>query len=82
MPSPVDKTPYTGIVDDPSQPSRTLMPPPGMTVTPAQRAFLVEQYGEDAVAQWERQSADLKQGNGLLSDDDMDEMLRDLGYDV
>ena len=49
---------YTGIVRDPSQPSRELLPPLGMTLNADQRAFVVERYGEEVTRDWERRNAE------------------------
>jgi hypothetical protein len=50
--------PFDGIVRDPSQPSRDLLPPLGMTLDAEQRAFVVERYGEEVTRDWERRNAE------------------------
>ena len=55
---PLDDEPFDGIVRDPSQPERSLLPPLGMTLNAEQRAFVVERYGEAVTRDWERRNAE------------------------
>ena len=53
-----DDRPFDGLVRDPSQPSRDLLPPLGMTLEPDDRAWLVRRYGEAVTRDWERRNAE------------------------
>jgi hypothetical protein len=81
---------YTGLVSDPSQPSRELMPPLGMTLNDEQRQFVIETYGELALADWERRNAEFLAAQAAeedatassnLTDEETNELLRSLGLD-
>jgi hypothetical protein len=68
------KTPFDGVVRDPSKPSHVLLPPLGMTITDGERRWLVEVYGEQAVDDWHRRNAAfLAEREGEVWADDLTE---------
>jgi hypothetical protein len=83
---------FTGLA--PEGPEYLLLPPLGMTLAADDRAWLIRRYGEPVVADWERRNAEFlatqaaapepddDNAESNLTDDQLAELVRGLGYEV